>query len=94
MKHIVSIKPQQDLETTGEDPRDLLSPKHGSDAVCASFTKSLDIPNNSPKSSELSVLSLMNFDFRAMCNLKGVHKCILSMLSAPPLAVLLLPEAL
>uniref|UniRef100_A0A663EW86 Metadherin n=2 Tax=Aquila chrysaetos chrysaetos TaxID=223781 RepID=A0A663EW86_AQUCH len=41
--------PQQGLETRMEEgPRDLISTKHSSDAVCASFRKSLDIANNSP----------------------------------------------
>uniref|UniRef100_A0A8C3PSC4 Uncharacterized protein n=1 Tax=Calidris pygmaea TaxID=425635 RepID=A0A8C3PSC4_9CHAR len=41
--------PQQGLETRMEEgPRDLISTKHGSDAVCASFKKSLDVANNSP----------------------------------------------
>ncbi|XP_029893552.1 protein LYRIC-like isoform X8 [Aquila chrysaetos chrysaetos] len=42
-------EPQQGLETRMEEgPRDLISTKHSSDAVCASFRKSLDIANNSP----------------------------------------------
>ncbi|KAK2521313.1 hypothetical protein Q9233_011057 [Columba guinea] len=41
--------PQQGLETRIEGgPRDLVSTKHRSDAVCASFKKSLDVANNSP----------------------------------------------
>ncbi|XP_068252724.1 protein LYRIC-like [Nyctibius grandis] len=41
--------PQQGLETRMEEgPRDLISTKHSSDAVCDSFRKSLDIANNSP----------------------------------------------
>ncbi|XP_028941779.1 LOW QUALITY PROTEIN: protein LYRIC-like, partial [Antrostomus carolinensis] len=39
----------QGLETRMEEgPRDLISTKHNSDAVCASFRKSLDVANNSP----------------------------------------------
>ncbi|XP_064911896.1 protein LYRIC-like isoform X3 [Columba livia] len=41
--------PQQGLETRTEGgSRDLVSTKHRSDAVCASFKKSLDVANNSP----------------------------------------------
>uniref|UniRef100_A0A8C3D940 Uncharacterized protein n=1 Tax=Corvus moneduloides TaxID=1196302 RepID=A0A8C3D940_CORMO len=41
--------PQQGLQTRMEEgPRDLISTKHSSDAVVASFKKSLDIANNSP----------------------------------------------
>ncbi|XP_074751687.1 uncharacterized protein LOC141955916 isoform X3 [Athene noctua] len=41
--------PQQGLETRMEEgPRDLISTKHSSDAVCASLKKSLDVANNSP----------------------------------------------
>ncbi|XP_065692113.2 uncharacterized protein [Patagioenas fasciata] len=41
--------PQQGLETRTEGgPRDLISTKHRSDAVCASFKKSVDVANNSP----------------------------------------------
>ncbi|KAM6082335.1 uncharacterized protein VSU04_002692 [Chlamydotis macqueenii] len=41
--------PQKGLERRMEEsPRDLISTKHSSDAVCASFKKSLDIANNSP----------------------------------------------
>ncbi|XP_041888829.1 protein LYRIC-like isoform X2 [Corvus kubaryi] len=41
--------PQQGLQTRMEEgPRDLISTKHSSDAVGASFKKSLDIANNSP----------------------------------------------
>lgn len=48
MKHIVSIKPQQGLQTRMEEgPRDLISTRDSSDAVSASFEKSLDIVNNS-----------------------------------------------
>ncbi|XP_066851092.1 protein LYRIC-like isoform X2 [Anser cygnoides] len=37
----------QGLETREEEgPRDLISTKHSSDAVCASSRKSLDVPNN------------------------------------------------
>ncbi|XP_075301269.1 uncharacterized protein LOC142364914 [Opisthocomus hoazin] len=40
---------QQGLETRMEEgPRDLISTKHSSDAVCASLRKSLDVANNSP----------------------------------------------
>ncbi|XP_014812212.1 PREDICTED: protein LYRIC-like isoform X2 [Calidris pugnax] len=40
--------PQEGLETRMEEgPRDLISTKHSSDAVCASFKKSLDVANNS-----------------------------------------------
>ncbi|XP_075353980.1 uncharacterized protein LOC142408003 isoform X1 [Mycteria americana] len=43
--------PQQGLETRMEEgPSDLISTKHSSDAVCASFKKSLDVANNSPNS--------------------------------------------
>ncbi|XP_054050070.1 protein LYRIC-like [Rissa tridactyla] len=41
--------PQPGLETRMEEgPRDLVSTEHSSDAVCASFRKSLDVANNSP----------------------------------------------
>ncbi|XP_039914115.1 protein LYRIC-like [Hirundo rustica] len=44
--------PQQGLQTRMEEgPRDLISTKHSSDAVGASFEKSLDIVNNSPNNS-------------------------------------------
>ncbi|KAM6279770.1 uncharacterized protein LJ264_002170 [Porphyrio hochstetteri] len=44
--------PQQGLETRMEEgPRDLISTKHSSDAVCGSFRKSLDVANNSPNNS-------------------------------------------
>ncbi|XP_069706685.1 protein LYRIC-like [Phaenicophaeus curvirostris] len=44
--------PQQGLKTRLEEgPRDLISTKHSSDAVCASFKKSLDVDNNSPNNS-------------------------------------------
>ncbi|EOB04684.1 hypothetical protein Anapl_04986 [Anas platyrhynchos] len=37
----------QGLETREEEgPRDLISTKHGSDAVCASSRKPSDVPNN------------------------------------------------
>ncbi|XP_071598105.1 protein LYRIC-like [Heliangelus exortis] len=43
---------QQGLETRmEEDPRDLISAKHTSDEVCASFRKSLGIANNVPNNS-------------------------------------------
>ncbi|XP_035416058.1 protein LYRIC-like [Cygnus atratus] len=41
------MHPQQGLETREEEgPRDLISTKHRSDAVCASSRKSVDVPNN------------------------------------------------